>query len=358
VADISRIVRVTILLRTAGVRQQTFSDLLLLGVHTGPDRVAIITEADELLDAGTFNLANTHALYLAAQVAFSQNPGPRRIFIGRRGAAETVQTALSACAAENGEWYGFTDVAHASADVVPAATWAEANQRLFLTTLSASDTVTTATTDTATSLKTGNYFHTAWWYHPDAAQFPEVAIAASAFTTLPGGEVWANRTLAGVDVTALTETQFVNVKNKNGNTFETFRNYNLTQVGITAGGEWIDIIRFRDWLIEEVRTSVFNSFVNNRLPYTDQGIAVVRERIIMALELGIRRGGIAPQEVDETTNQIIRSYTVTVPRAADVSNSDKAARLLRDVKFTARLAGAITATEIEGILTYDSPGDA
>lgn len=368
-ADLSRIVRVAISLRTAGVRQRTFSDLLLLGVHTGPDRVAVITEPDQLLDTGTFNLADTTPLYKAASAAFAQNPGPSQVYIGRRGGAETVQAALAACAADNGDWYGVCDVAHASADALAAAAWCEANQRLFLTVLSSPDTLTTVTTDTATSLKDGNFFRTAWWYHPDPTQFPDVATAALAFTAYPGGgqlldgartgatsDLFSERRLAGVDAVPLTETQFTNVKNKNGNTFERFRNMVLTQRGITAGGEWIDIIRFRDWLCEEVRTEVFNAFVDAKIPYTDQGIAVIRERIIMALERGVRRGGIAPREVDPETNTIIPSYTVSVPRADQVSTSDKAARVLRDVKFRARLTGAITNVEIEGVLQYDPVG--
>ena len=39
---------------------------------------------------------------------------------------------------------------------------------------------------------------------------------------------------------------------------------------------------------------------------------------------------------------------VTVPKAADVPPTDKANRILRDVKFTATLAGAIHAVVIRG----------
>ena len=45
------------------------------------------------------------------------------------------------------------------------------------------------------------------------------------------------------------------------------------------------------------------------------------------------------------------SIVVTVPLAADVSAGDKAARELRDVEFTAQLAGAVHKTFIDGTLT-------
>ena len=160
---------------------------MLLGAHASTDRVSIINEADELLDAGTFNLANTTPLYKAALAWFSQIPRPTRLYIGKRNTGEAIDTALPACAAANNEWYGFVDVTHAVSDTLLAAAWAEANNRLYLTVIAEAGALTSATDDLATSLKTGNFFRTAWWYHNDLTQFPDVATAAKAFAAYPGG---------------------------------------------------------------------------------------------------------------------------------------------------------------------------
>ena len=355
-ANIDRIVNVMIALRTAGVQQQSFSDFMIIGLHTGPDRVNIITAADDLL-VSPFSLADTAPLYKAAQVWFSQIPHPPQLFIGRRDTTEAAVTAMTAIAAENNSWYGFTDTGHVEADTLLLAPWAEAQMKLFLTAIASADAIGSGSGDTATALKTANYFRTAWWYQSVITTFPEVAMASKMFTILPGGETWANQRLAGVPTTNLTETQYTNLKNKNGNSFEPFRNLALSQNGKTAAGEWIDVIRFRDWLTEEIRTEVLNLMVDNRVPYTDPGIAAVNQRMMKALDLGVRRGGIAPEAVDpEDNNRVIPSYTTSVPALALVSTSDKAARLLRDVKFTARLAGAIHTVQINGELTYDNIG--
>ncbi len=355
-ANIDRIVKVSIALRTAGVRQQTFSDLLLLGQHNGPNRVDVITNADDLLDL-SYGIGINDPLYKAALVGFSQIPGPSRLFVGRRDAGQPVQTALAACAVANNDWYGFTEVSHTEADLIPAAAWAEANTKLFLTAINDVDVTNTSGTEPATALKTSNFFRTAWWFNADPSQFPEVAAASRAFTIMPGGETWANLRLQAVTAPPMTETAYLAVTAKNGNTFEQFRNISITQNGITAGGEYIDIIRGRDWLCEELRSNVFNKFVDNRIPYTDLGIAVIRQGITQALDLGVRRGLIAERAIDPDNDQrVIPSYTVTVPSVINISTSDKAARILRDVKFTARLAGAIHAVEISGTLTYDNIG--
>lgn len=354
-ANIDRIVNVQILLRTAGIRQQTFSELLLIDVHSGTDRVAIITEADQLLTG--FGLDANSDLYKAAQVAFSQEPGPNKIYIGKRlSGSEAINVTLAACAADNNDWYGFTDVSHTESDLLIAAAWAESNTKLFLTTLSDVDITNTTGAEPATALMQSNFFRTAWWYNIDPNQFPEVAVAARAFTIPPGGETWANLRLAAVSAPPLSETAYINITAKNGNTFEPFQNISITQNGKTAGGEWIDVIRFRDWLVEEIRTQTFNSFIDTRIPYTDTGIAIIQQGVIKSLDLGVRRGGIAPPAKDPNAERVIPSYTTSVPSVVNVSASDKASRTLRDMTFTARLSGAIHAAVISGTLTYDNIG--
>jgi hypothetical protein len=354
-ANIDRIVSVQIALKTAGVRQQSFSDAMLMGVHNGGDRISIITGADELLTG--YGLDNTSRLYLAAQVFFSQIPSPNRLYIGRRDNGEPVNTALAACAAADNTWYGFSEVSHSEADLTLAAAWTEANTKLFLTALSDVDITNTSGAEPATALKTSNFFRTAWWYNIDPLQFPEVAAMSRAFTIPPGGETWADMQLAAVTAPPLSETAYVNITAKNGNTFEPFRNVSITQNGITAAGEWIDVIRFRDWLCEEIRTNTFNSFIDTRIPYTDAGIAIIHQGLIQALDLGVRRGGIAPPvPANDFRGTVIPSYTTSVPRATDASSSDRAARILRDVRFTARLSGAVHAVQVNGSLTYDQIG--
>ena len=120
-----------------------------------------------------------------------------------------------------------------------------------------------------------------------------------------------------------------------------------------AGGEWIDIIRFRDWLKQEVQINVTSVLINTygKVPYTDPGIELIGTAIRKALDLGVVRGGIAPVELNED-NKEIPSYVITLPRSSGISDNTKAQRVLEDVKFSARLAGAIHLANIKGNLAY------
>src|SRR5699024_1167475 len=134
------------------------------------------------------------------------------------------------------------------------------------------------------------------------------------------------------------ESEYLYCKQKNCTTFENFRNFAITQGGKVAGDEWIDVIRFRDWLLEETKVAevglkVRHTNAYGKIPYTDDGIQMIVNELRGVLDLGVRRGGIAPEELDEDGKKI-PSYKVSYPLAANVPTNDKANRILKDIKFS------------------------
>lgn len=268
---------------------------------------------------------------------------------------EAIADTLAAIKRENHDWYGIALTSHEESDVLAAAEWAETNESMFFTSSNQASILDSAVmTDIGSKLKAKQYFRTATWYHLAEDEYIEAAVPGHCFTFYPGGETWANKRLAGITSDALAEGQSITCNTKNVNTFEPFRNFAITQYGKVAAGEWIDVIRFRDWLVEQIKINVVSAIINadGKVPYTDEGIQIIVNAMRVPLELGIDRGGIAPEELDET-GRVIPSYTISAPLAANIPANDKANRVLRDVKFTARLAGAIHATEIKGSLSYN-----
>lgn len=258
--------------------------------------------------------------------------------------------------AADDDFYGIIYTSRKQADILEMADWTEAHTKLYGTAISEAAVLNAESdTDTGSLLQARNYFRTHWWYHEKAeTEFPEIGIIARCFAVLPGGETWANKQLAGFTTNKLRENEYNVITKKNGNTFEPFRNISITQNGKVAAGEWIDVIRFRDWLEETIKTEMFSMLINrDKLPYTDKGIGLVESVLNSVLALGQRRGGIAPTEYDEYGNKNA-GYVIEVPLAANISANVKAQRVLRDVKFTARLAGAIHVVEITGSLTYEN----
>ena len=73
------------------------------------------------------------------------------------------------------------------------------------------------------------------------------------FNYEPGSETWALKTLNLIEPAILTGTDMQNMKEQNINYYTTYAGKNVTQGGKTLGGEWIDVIRFRDWLKNDMQ---------------------------------------------------------------------------------------------------------
>ena len=268
---------------------------------------------------------------------------------------ESWTDALAAIRKAGGDWYGLVISSRKAADVLEVAAWAESNHKMFGT-ASSDEQITDGSTDTdiLSQLKTKGYAYTFGMYHTKAeTEFPELALMADRFTYYPGQETWANVKLNGITADNLLESHAIVVHQKNGTTFENFGSFSISQQSKTASGEWVDVIRFRDWLKATMQADIAYALINagGKVPYTDKGIQIIVNAMRKSLDLGVQRGGIAEREVD-SDNQVLESYTINYPKSADISPNTKAKRILQDVGGVARLAGAIHLVEIKFALAY------
>lgn len=269
-------------------------------------------------------------------------------------AGGAVGADLSAMVAADTSWYVLHLVERTKQRVLDAAAWAETQNRMFITASNEAGILEqVTTTDIGSLLKP--YFRTAWLYHGKAdTEFADVAWAGRVLPLEAGSETWALKQLSAVTPDPLTPTQSITVFGKGGNTYERFaETIAVTRPGKVAAGEWIDTIRFRDWLRSTIQTSMVSLVINRKgkIPYTDGGLQMLAANLAQSLREGQRTGGIAPDEVDSNNNSV-PGFTITVPRASDVPANIKASRVAY-LSFTGRLAGAIHVVEISGSLAYE-----
>jgi len=270
-------------------------------------------------------------------------------------ASSAVADDLDAILDEDSAWYGLVLTERVKQTQLDAAAWTEANDRLFITATNEADVLNPAlATDLISVLKNTRYYRTAVLYHTNAAtEYPDAAWAGRVFTIQPGAETWALKSLASVTPSPLTSTQKQTVVNKGGNTFEFYQaQIALTNPGKVAAGEWIDVIRFRDWLKDTIQVNMVQMMINrDKVPYTDAGIQLCVNNLRKSLQEGQNVGGIAPDELD-ANNNTVPGFVITYPRSVELAPSIKASRTL-SLGFTARLAGAIHVVEITGALAYE-----
>jgi len=108
------------------------------------------------------------------------------------------------------------------------------------------------------------------------------------------------KSLSGATVSRITSTEANAAKAVNANTYERVGGIALTSEGTMAGGEFIDVMIFVDWLEARMRESIFFRLVNTKkIPYTQAGVTIIENEIRRVLAEGIAGGGLAP---NTTTN--------------------------------------------------------
>lgn len=321
-----------------------------------PPEVGVYTALTDVSDAGWTTVGVTaDPIGLAAAVAFSQNPKPDKIYIAYQkwveGGLENIGTTLSR-AKTFGGWYVVCPAGVPEAQYETMAQWTEANVNLFgYTFVGETDPV-------------GSGYYRSFGFdgkvkdivlegeNPDSNAYMSVGAAVKCLSYQSGSETWAYKSLGGLTPSDFSATHEALLEAANLNYYETLAGLNVTRNGKVKAGEWIDIIRFRDWLENDMRVRVATVLLSNpKIPYTDGGIALIKAAMIASLMQGQVNGGISDTTV-ATDGSLIPGFSVSVPAAASISAADKAARVLNNCKFEAYLSGAIHVVKILGYLSY------
>lgn len=371
-ANLDRICTVDIVLDSPISANASFDNILILGpAPKNPKEdipaVGVFNSLSELTDLGVVATGDgADPVGVAARVAFSQSPRPHEVyvaFVGDVVEAETEEPALPtisdilANALETDGWYCICPAGLSKEQVVEVIQWTETQNKLCGYIDNDPD---------APIVEPGLYFRSYPIFAKETADQLEndipaenkygmaAALAAKAMNFHAGEETWALKQLATVSPAKVNSTFIKKLEAANFTFLLTIASRNITQGGKTNAGEWIDLIRFRDWQQYDMQVRVVNLLVvNPKVPYTDGGIGSVENQMKASLRDGQKYGGISPTEFDADGNPN-PGFVTSVPLAADISSTKKASRVLSDCKWSARLAGAIHAVEIGGRLTYEN----
>lgn len=258
-----------------------------------------------------------------------------------------IAADLDAISLEDSSWYALNTTANSKLCVLATAAWIEAaGQKLYLVDVNETDAITVAVgsspTDTLYALFALAYNRTAGSYYPSPGAMFSARWLGRVLPDEPGSETWKFKTLSGIAATKLSPTHKVNLRARKANAYETIAGANKTWEGTVAGGSYgfIDVTRGLDWLDDNMRKRVFAAISGpEKLPYTNPGVAVVRNEMKGSLKDSADRGIITDD------------FVITVPQVENISSPNKAIRKLPDMKWSATLAGAIHAVDIVGLVS-------
>ena len=261
-------------------------------------------------------------------------------------AVATIVESIVAAQLDNDDWYGLGIYSRAEADILAVAADAEAKFKQFFWASNDSDILTTATDDIGSLMQDLGYDRSTGLYHADADgsandPFPELAWVGEQYPKDPGSTTWKFKSLNGVAVSSLNNTQITNAQSKNVNVYVSVAQLSITQEGVTASGEYVDVIRGSDFITARIREEVFGVLANSeKVPYTNAGVAMLEGAVDSVLRLSTNRNILAADP----------AYVITTVPVSQVLTTDKASRFYDGLSFEGTLSGAIHKTRIRGRL--------
>lgn len=306
---------------------------IVTGLQTAFNAAGVIGATFTAL-VGTFTISGTDFAYKSVTA---------NLVAVNAASTETVADALAAVEQVNNEWIVLNCESHLDADILALAAAIQGRKKLYGTSSSAAAIKTSGTTDIASQLKAAGYDKTFIMYSASAdTQFPECGITAGQIQDIPGSNTWKFKSIAGVTVDVLTDTEAANIKSKNCNTYESIGGVSMFTEGVTSAGEFIDVSLFVLYLEARLRERIFFRLANTKkVAYTRAGFTILENDVRAVLSDAVATGGLADSP----------AYTVSVPDPLAVDPNLRALRTLEQITFTARLAGAVHKVIVQGTVT-------
>ena len=295
------------------------------------------TECSNLNDVTTAGFAETTKVYKAANAIFMQDNAPEKIAVC--AASGTAETWLSDVDNTKKDWRQLVVVNESETPTSVSGIMAKVeglDNKLYFADLDSDD---------STSLTVSGINRTVLFYVDATDDYPSPAAAlvgATAGHTV-GSITYKNIIIKGIAPQALTDTEINAIHTKGGITFVTKAGDNVTTEGKVAGGEYIDIIDSKDYIISnlEYRTQKLLN-TSGKIPYDNNGIASLQSICENVLKDAYNNGIIA------TNDEGTPAYSVNYALRENSSATDIAARKYVGGAFTFTLAGSIHNVEIVG----------
>lgn len=280
----------------------------------------------------------TTEAYAIANRIFAQNPRPQRIAImGVQYDAENdnplaLVNALNGVAKE--DFYFLLCEEQGKEEILALSEWTDAQKRIYF-----------YSTDDPTIHAELNSDRTVSLVHKNPRSYPAEGWVGVCAPTNPGSITWKFKTINGITDAGFEPEEVTNIVETGGNTYIRQGGILHTYDGRTTSGEWIDVIRSQDYIEARIKEEVFRTLVNAaKVPYSPAGIAMVTAAVESVLKNASLNGMIATDEDG------VPLYSVTAPNWADIPASERANRVLPDVRFEFQLAGAIHQVRISGVI--------
>lgn len=279
--------------------------------------------------------------YKMAQRMFGQEPRPQEIAMygvpyAVMDGPDALIIGLNEMVKKNKDFYYLTCVEQGDEEIMALAEWISTSDRLY--------GATTSNVELAETLR-GQYDNLFLVVHDQPETYVAEGLIATCAPRMIGSFTWTFKNVKGVPAVGYDNTEINQIEAANASTYIEEAGLLMNSHGVCTSGEYIDIIQATHFLKARMAESVFRLLaLNEQIPYTDGGIALVVAEVEKVLDLSFKMGIVADEEG-------IPLYSITPPRRKDIPKNTIAKRILPDVRWRCIVAGAIENVEIRGVLS-------
>lgn len=257
--------------------------------------------------------------------------------------AETTLEALAAASGENDSWFFLSAEDKTPATQLALGRYAQANDRMYITTVPASTVASTADDDIASQMRDAQLDNTHTLTLPDSRmdEQAEGGVIGAIASINPGESILAFKSMPGVSVTEFSSTEQNRIQGKNSNIYPLVNGVAIYDNGVNQSGLFFDDVRFGLWMKARIAEAVFGllkreSDLGRKVTFGQTGFEQIRQTIYgQVLQVGIRRNAILTS-IDGVANPVVR-----IPARSEIPTNDIANRTLRDVVVEFTYSGAI-----------------
>lgn len=183
------------------------------------------------------------------------------------------------------------------------------------------------------------------FYDPIDTEDPDAALVGECGSRVVGSITWKFKTLVGVTPTVMTATDLNACHEDGAIAYVTKAGIPQTSEGITATGEYIDILHGRDWVKVNMESSLQNMLsTNDKVPSNDNGISMVAAVLTTVLTTAANNG-IVDIGADNKP-----AFVVTTVPWDQTSADDQSKRIYSGASFNYTAQGAIHAINVHGTI--------
>lgn len=275
---------------------------------------------------------------------YTTNPVYDQVFVGGDADYAAALTAIEAD--DPTTFYYVNSGSRVAADIADIADWCESRTgdnglpKFYVSQSGDADFLNGVASNIGEILNDGLYTRTALLYYSDSAEYADGAWAGrcggfnlDAPAGGNGGQGgWGFKQLAGITKDTITGPQATAIYAVQGNLYAQTK-LAFTSKGTSASGRKISTTTSNDWFKVRLQEGLISLQVNQptRIPYTNEGIALIRAEIESLLARGISYGHISAD-----AGTVVATPDVSEVSAVDKANGDFTAT----VEYT--LAGEIT----------------